>query len=109
VRTESGRWLVVRGSVLGDEPGAQVAVMIEPARPHELAPLVADAYRLTEREREVTQLVARGLPTDAIAARLHLSPWTVQDHLKAIFEKIGVGTRGELVARMFFQQRAPQL
>ena len=42
-----------------DAPGAQVAVMIEPARPHELAPLVADAYRLTEREREVTRLVAR--------------------------------------------------
>ena len=109
VRAASGRWLVVRASVLGDEPDAQVAVMIEPARPHELAPLVADAYRLTEREREVTRLVARGLPTDAIAARLHLSPWTVQDHLKAIFEKVGVTTRGELVARVFFQQRAPEL
>jgi DNA-binding CsgD family transcriptional regulator len=109
VRAESGRWLVVRASALGDEPGAQIAVMIEPARPHELAPLAADAYRLTAREREVTQLVARGLPTNAIAAHLHLSPWTVQDHLKAIFEKVGVATRGELVARVFFQPRAPQL
>jgi DNA-binding CsgD family transcriptional regulator len=109
VRAESGRWLVVRASALGDEPGAQIAVMIEPARPHELAPLVADAYRLTEREREVTQLVARGLPTGAIAARLHLSSWTVQDHLKAIFEKVGVATRGELVAQVFFQQRVPGL
>ena len=68
--------------------------------PQELAPILADAYRLTEREREVTRLVARGLPTDAIAARLYLSPWTVQDHLKAIFEKVGVTTRGELVARV---------
>jgi DNA-binding CsgD family transcriptional regulator len=109
VRAPSGRWLVVRASALADELDAQVAVMIEPAGPHELAPLVADAYRLTERERAVTQLVARGLPTDAIAARLHLSPWTVQDHLKAIFEKVGVTTRGELVARVFFQQRTPQL
>jgi DNA-binding CsgD family transcriptional regulator len=57
----------------------------------------------------VTQLVARGLQTDAIAARLHLSPWTVQDHLKAIFEKVGVATRGELVARVFFLDRPPQL
>jgi DNA-binding NarL/FixJ family response regulator len=75
----------VRGSVLGDKPGAQVAVMIAPARPHEVAPLVADACGLTEREREVTRLVARGLSTDTIAARLYLSQWTVQDHLKAIF------------------------
>jgi DNA-binding CsgD family transcriptional regulator len=109
VRAASGRWLVVRASALAAEPGAQVAVMIEPARPDELAPLVADACRLTKREREVTQLVARGLPTDAIAARLYLSSWTVQDHLKAIFEKVGVATRGELVARVFFQQRAPAL
>jgi DNA-binding CsgD family transcriptional regulator len=108
-RTASGRWLVVRASVLADAPGAQVAVMIEPARPHELAPLVADAYGLTEREREVTRLVARGLQTNAIAARMHLSSWTVQDHVKAIFEKVGVVTRGELVARVFFHQRAPQL
>jgi DNA-binding CsgD family transcriptional regulator len=109
VRARSGRWLVVRGSMLAEGPDAQVAVMIEPARPHELAPLVADASGLTEREREVTQLVARGLPTNAIAARMHLSSWTVQDHLKAIFAKVGVATRGQLVARVFFQQRAPEL
>jgi DNA-binding CsgD family transcriptional regulator len=109
VRAESGPWLVVRASALGDEPGAQVTVMIEPARPHDLASLVADGYRLTEREREVTRLVARGLATDAIAARLYLSSWTVQDHLKAIFEKVGVATRGELVARVYFQEQAPQL
>ena len=83
--------------------------MMEPAPPHELAPLVADAYGLSDREREVTELVALGLPTDAVAARLHLSPWTVQDHLKAIFEKVGVATRGELVARVFFNQQSPRL
>ena len=109
VRGESGRWLLVRASALGDEPDAQVAVMIEPARQHELAPLIAHGYGLTERERTVTQLVARGLPTDAIATRLHLSSWTVQDHLKAIFEKLDVRTRGELVARLFFEQREPLL
>jgi DNA-binding CsgD family transcriptional regulator len=106
VRASSGRWLVVRASALDD---GQIAVMIEPARPHELAPLVADAYGLSEREREVTELIARGLPTDDIAARLYLSPWTVQDHLKRIFEKVGVDTRGELVARVFFNQTAPRL
>ena len=109
MRADSGRWLVVRASALGDAPNAHVAVMLEPARPHELAPLVADAYCLTDREREVTEHVARGLPTDAIAARLYVSPWTVQDHLKAIFEKVGVTTRGELTARMFLDNHGPHL
>jgi DNA-binding CsgD family transcriptional regulator len=109
VRTPSGRWLVIRGSALGEDPDTPTAVVVEPARPHELAPLIAAAYGLTERERVVTQLVAQGLSTSAIAGRLHLSPWTVQDHLKAIFEKVDVGTRGELVARMFFDHYAPRL
>jgi DNA-binding CsgD family transcriptional regulator len=107
IRTASGRWLLVRGSALGDDGHA--AVTIEPARPHELAPLIADAYGLTERERAVTGLVAQGLPTNAIAARLHVSPFTVQDHLKSIFERVGVGSRGELVARVFFDNFAPRL
>jgi DNA-binding CsgD family transcriptional regulator len=84
-------------------------VILEPAGPVEIAPLIADAYGLTERERAITQLVAHGLATNAISERLHVSPWTVQDHLKSIFEKTGVGTRGELVARLFFEHYAPRL
>jgi DNA-binding CsgD family transcriptional regulator len=104
-----GSWLVVRGSALGGDGDARAAVTIEPARAHELAPLIADASGLTERERAITRLVALGLATRAIAGRLHVSPWTVQDHLKSIFEKVGVRTRGELVARMFFEHQAPRL
>ena len=77
--------------------------------PAELAPLIADAYGFTERERLVTELVARGFPTREIAARLHLSAYTVQDHLKSIFEKSGTGSRGDLVARLFFDHYAPRL
>ena len=67
------------------------------------------AYGFTERERLVTELVARGLPTSEIAGRLHLSAYTVQDHLKSIFEKSGTGSRGDLVARLFFDHYAPRL
>jgi DNA-binding CsgD family transcriptional regulator len=109
VRTASGRWLLVRGSTLGDGDDAQTAVILEPAQPQELAPLIAIAYGLTDRERAVTQLVAQGYLTSAIADRLHISQWTVQDHLKSIFEKVGVGSRGELVARVFFEHYAPRL
>jgi DNA-binding CsgD family transcriptional regulator len=109
VRAASGMWLIVRASVLGAGDDAETAVTFEPARPHELAPLIADAFNLTERERVVTQLVARGLSTGAIAARLQISSWTVQDHLKSIFDKLDVRTRGELVARLFFEHFAPRL
>ena len=101
VRAASGRWILVRGSVLGNETQTRTAITLEPLRAPELAELVAEAYGLTARERRVTELVAQGLPTTAIAARLHLSTYTVQDHLKAIFEKLDVSSRGQVVARLF--------
>lgn len=109
VRAASGDWLVVRGTALSGEGDARVAITIEPARAYELAPMIADAYGLSERERAVTQLIAKGLPTARIASRLGISPWTVQDYLKSIFEKVGVNTRGELVADVFFAHYAPRL
>jgi DNA-binding CsgD family transcriptional regulator len=109
VRTTQGNWVTVRASVLGDGPDSSVAVVMEQAQPPELAPLIADAYGLTDRERRVTELVAQGLSTTDIGQRLHLSVYTVQDHLKSIFDKSGAGSRGELVARLFFDHYAPRL
>jgi DNA-binding CsgD family transcriptional regulator len=109
VPTRTGRWLAVRGTMLGDAPDARAALIVERASPPELAPLIADAHGLTPRERLVTQLVAQGHGTAAIARRMHLAPYTVQDHLKAIFEKVDVRSRGELVARLFFDHYAPRL
>ena len=59
--------------------------------------------------RLVTELVARGFATSEIADRLHLSAYTVQDHLKSIFEKSGTSSRGDLVARLFFDHYTPRL
>lgn len=108
VRTDDGQWLVLYAATWAG-PDATTTVVVEPAPVHELAPLIAAAYGLTERERAVTRLVARGVATREIGAELHLSPWTVQDHLKAIFGKVGVRSRGELVARLFFPTDAPEL
>lgn len=109
VRTRCGQWLIVRGSVLGDGPDAPVAVMLEAARPAEMATLIVDAYGFTETERRVTELVARGLPTRQIAAQLQVTSYTVQDHLKSIFAKSGTGSRGDLIARLFLDHYATSL
>ncbi|MCX4544159.1 LuxR family transcriptional regulator [Streptomyces sp. NBC_01565] len=53
---------------------------------------------LTPREHEIAALVAEGLTTPAIAARLYLSPRTVDTHLSHIFRKTGVTTRSALAA-----------
>jgi DNA-binding CsgD family transcriptional regulator len=105
----SDRWLVCHASCLRDADGAigDTALVIEPAAPAEIAPLVTQAYDLTPRERQITQLIARGHGTGEIAARLHLSAHTVRDYVKAIFEKAGVSSRGELVATLFAEHYAP--
>jgi DNA-binding CsgD family transcriptional regulator len=111
VRAVNGLWLVVHASCLAG-PGAphgQVAVVIEAAKGSEMAPIIAEAFALTPREQEITQAVARGEATGEIAGRLHLSPHTVRDHLKAIFEKTGVKSRGELVARLFSDHYLPHM
>ncbi|MBF6170039.1 LuxR C-terminal-related transcriptional regulator [Nocardia blacklockiae] len=109
IRAATGRWLVCHASCLraADGAGSTTALVIEPAKPSEVAALVTAAYELTRRELEVVDLIARGLPTADIAARLHLSPHTVRDHVKAIFDKVGVGSRGELVARLFTEFQEP--
>jgi DNA-binding CsgD family transcriptional regulator len=101
-RTRNGVWLLIHASRLhGAGDAGHVAVVIEPAKASEVAPLIVDAYELTPREVDVTRALARGLSTTEIAAELYLSRYTVQDHLKAVYEKTGVSSRGELVAKMF--------
>jgi DNA-binding CsgD family transcriptional regulator len=74
-----------------------MSVIIEPPRPDELAPLLIAAYGLSDREQAVTALVFQGRSTRQIARALSVSPYTVQEHLTAVFDKVGVRSRGELV------------
>ena len=106
--TRSGRWLLLHGTQLSGRAEGRTAVIIQPAPSHEIATLIVQAYGFSERERQVTELCAQGLSTKEIAAALHISPHTVQDHLKTIFDKTGARSRAELVGKIFLDHYVPR-
>jgi DNA-binding CsgD family transcriptional regulator len=109
VKSPAGTWLVLHGGLLGVPRSGEVAVFIQRAHPTLVAPLLLKAYGLTPREQEVTQLMLRGATTIQAAQRLTISPHTVTDHMKSIFEKTGARTRGELSATLFFGEHLPRI
>jgi DNA-binding CsgD family transcriptional regulator len=106
VRTRGGTWLLLYGTRLAGATDGRTAVIIHPATPHDVAPVVALSYGLTERESLVAMQCIQGRPTKEISKALAMSPYTVQDHLKSIFDKTGVRTRGELVGQIFLDHYA---
>jgi DNA-binding NarL/FixJ family response regulator len=54
---------------------------------------------LTEREREILELIAQGHRNPAIAKRLVLSPNTVRNHVSSIFAKLQVADRAQAIIR----------
>jgi DNA-binding CsgD family transcriptional regulator len=109
VATRSGRWLTVHGIALESGTGPRVAVILEPAQPARITPLLMSAYGLTEREQELTRLVLHGHSTAEIAQTLFISPFTVQQHLKSVFDKTYVRSRRDLVGKVFFAHYEPRL
>ena len=71
---------------------AEFAARRDPAVP---PPALAE---LTDREREITQLVAEGLTNSEIAGRLVISPLTAKTHVSNVLRKLGCRDRAALVA-----------
>jgi DNA-binding CsgD family transcriptional regulator len=81
----------------------RISVVIRPAEAGDTVPLLLSAHGLSPRESEIARLVLRGASTAAISDALHISGLTVQDHLKSVFDKIGVRSRRDLVGRLLGQ------
>lgn len=109
-RTRDGEWLVIRaGRLDAEHPLRRVVMTVERAQPPELVSLMAAAHGLTRRECQVLLLSLRGASRDEMATTLFISPYTVQDHLKNIFAKVGVNSRRALVARLVNTEYLPRV
>jgi DNA-binding NarL/FixJ family response regulator len=106
-----------RAYVVKSEPGARVLEAVEALARHEpyFTPRVADlilralirarasgggpgiADPLTDREREVAQLLVEGLGSRAVASRLGITTKTVDTHRSAIMRKLGLASMADLV------------
>lgn len=109
VRTVQGDWLLLRATPLRGATDGLLGIVVEPAGPPEIAQLVLTGYGLSAREQEIAHAVLRGASTRSIASQLSISPHTVQDHLKAIFDKLDVRSRRDLVSRIYSEHYLPHV
>jgi DNA-binding CsgD family transcriptional regulator len=99
--TRNGGLVTVHAARLDDASGNGPIVMtIAPAAPTERSSLLLSAYGLTAAQCRVAKLVLQGRTTTQIVVALRISAHTVQDHLKVVFDKVGVRSRRELVSAL---------
>jgi DNA-binding CsgD family transcriptional regulator len=106
VPASNGSWVQLRAARFVGED--RVAVIVEPAHPARIFELMMSAHGLTARERDVVRLVLEGQSTEQMSRTLSVSAHTVQQHLKSVFDRMGVHSRRELVAQAFFTHYAPR-
>nr|WP_256735536.1 helix-turn-helix transcriptional regulator [Pseudomonas sp. dw_612] len=90
-------WLEARGD---DEPTAIIGLKhrIRDGRLAAIRRRIERNVQLTIRERDVMYWLVQGLATKRISRELGVSPETVKQHLKTIFTKLGVNSRGAATA-----------
>jgi len=97
----------VKGYVRKDSPGEDLVRAIQAARDGEFyvdpalsSTIVLDEgdKTLSDRQREILQMLADGMQTEAVAIKLGLSTETVRTHTKRILAKLGADTRTQAVA-----------
>lgn len=105
----SDGWITLHASLPGPPGDGRVAVVLERAAGARSATVRLEAFGATAREREVATLLARGLSRAEMADALVLSPHTVEDHVESLYDKLGVTSRQELVARVFLDEYLPEV
>jgi DNA-binding CsgD family transcriptional regulator len=98
LRTARGDWLSVHASRLHGADGQSTVLILEEPGPGDLASLILDGHGVTGAQARVVALVLRGYSTKQIVSQLAISQYTVQEHLRAVFDKLGVRSRQELAA-----------
>lgn len=104
---DDGRTLVLHAASMTSDDGT-VAVIVDAARPAQVGAMLADAYGLSARQRDVLGLLLLGRSLTQIAGELGISEHTVNDHRKVIYRTIGVSSRSELAAILQSEQYDPR-
>jgi DNA-binding CsgD family transcriptional regulator len=98
--SKRGGWINVQASRLRGRSQEQIVVLLQSATTHDVSSIVLAAHGLTPAQHRVASLVLQGRSTAEIVNTLHISANTLQEHLRAVFDRFGVGSRRELVAAL---------
>jgi len=92
--------ICVRACWLETDDHPHLLLIVERASRRDTVRAALAGYPLTAREAEVAALVLRGYSNKRIAHSLMLTEYTIEDHLKRIFAKVGVRTRTALASKI---------
>ena len=105
LRRGGGDWMTVNASPLRGSSHGQIAVILDCADTGPVNSLILAAHGLTTAQSRVVALVLQGRSTPSIVNELQISSNTLQEHLHAVFDKLGIGSRRELVAALSARSR----